>query len=176
VTALKPMGPEFGLFTNIQTRVLDFCRRKGIPLNLVRATGKQLEMKNRFDAVFTINALEHMRDPLFTLDNMAQLASIHWHQHRRQPGGRNVFIDIANDIVLGLEAARQFNQVPQQTYPFVFARVYHRARVRNRRTFRPARCRMITALVGRAHQRNCLNRGAQRTMTSSLRNAGSVKR
>ena len=70
VTALEPMGPEFGFFTNIQTQVLDFCRRKGIPLNLIRATGEQLELKNRFDVAFTINALEHVRDPLFTLDNM----------------------------------------------------------------------------------------------------------
>src|SRR5260221_4307431 len=70
VTALEPMGPEFGFFTELQNQVLDFCRCKGIPLNVMRATGEQLELKERFDVAFTINALEHMRDPLVTLDNM----------------------------------------------------------------------------------------------------------
>jgi SAM-dependent methyltransferase len=72
VTALEPMGPEFGFFTDKQNRMLDFCRRKGITLNLMPAAGEELELKNRFDVAFTINALEHMRDPLLTLDNMLE--------------------------------------------------------------------------------------------------------
>ena len=70
ITALEPLGPEFDFFTDLQSRVLDFCRRKGIPFDVVRATGEQIDILERFDLAFTINALEHMRDPLLTLDNM----------------------------------------------------------------------------------------------------------
>jgi SAM-dependent methyltransferase len=70
VTALEPMGPEFDFFTDLQNCVLDFARRKGLPLELVRARGEQLALREQFDVAFTINALEHMRDPLLTIDNM----------------------------------------------------------------------------------------------------------
>jgi 2-polyprenyl-3-methyl-5-hydroxy-6-metoxy-1,4-benzoquinol methylase len=70
VTAIEPMGPEFDFFTDVQNRMLNFCRRRRIALNLLRTTGEQLQLKNRFDVAFTMNALEHMRDPLLTLDNM----------------------------------------------------------------------------------------------------------
>jgi len=70
ITALEPLGPEFDFFTGLQSRVVDFCRRKGIPFDVVRATGEQIDILERFDLAFTINALEHMRDPLLTLDNM----------------------------------------------------------------------------------------------------------
>jgi SAM-dependent methyltransferase len=70
VTAVEPLGPEFDFFTDLQGRVLEFCRRKAIDLKLVRTTGEQLDLPGRFDVAFTINALEHMRDPLLTIDNM----------------------------------------------------------------------------------------------------------
>jgi SAM-dependent methyltransferase len=70
ITALEPLGPEFDFFTDLQNRVLDFCRSKGIPFDVVRKTGEQLDILERYNVAFTINALEHMRDPLLTLDNM----------------------------------------------------------------------------------------------------------
>jgi SAM-dependent methyltransferase len=70
VTAVEPLGPEFDFLSDLQRRVLEFCRRKEIELKLVRATGEQLDLPGRFDVAFTINALEHMRDPLRTIDNM----------------------------------------------------------------------------------------------------------
>jgi SAM-dependent methyltransferase len=70
VTAVEPLGPEFDFFTDLQTRVLEFCRRNSITFKLVRATGEQLDLPGRFDVAFTINALEHMHDPLLTIDNM----------------------------------------------------------------------------------------------------------
>ena len=70
VTALEPLGAEFDFFTELQRRVVDFCRRKGISLEVLRKTGEQLDILDRFGVAFTINALEHMRDPLLTLDNM----------------------------------------------------------------------------------------------------------
>lgn len=72
VTAVEPLGPEFDFFTDVQRRVLDFCRDKGIAFNLVRTTGEQLDMPEQFDIAFTFNALEHMRDPMLTLDNMCR--------------------------------------------------------------------------------------------------------
>lgn len=70
VTALEPLGPEFDFFTDLQKRILDFCRNRGIALDVVRKTGEQLDLRERFSVAFTINALEHMHDPLLTLDNM----------------------------------------------------------------------------------------------------------
>jgi SAM-dependent methyltransferase len=70
VTALEPLGPEFDFFADPQRRVLEYCQIKSIALNLIRTTGEQLDLPAKFDIVFTINALEHMRDPLLTIDNM----------------------------------------------------------------------------------------------------------
>ena len=70
VTAVEPLGPEFDFFSDPQRRVLEFCRCKGIELRLVRATGEELDLPGQFDVAFTINALEHMREPLRTIDNM----------------------------------------------------------------------------------------------------------
>jgi SAM-dependent methyltransferase len=70
VTAVEPLGPEFDFFTDLQNRVLEYCRRNSIELKLVRSTAEQLDLPGRFDVAFTINALEHMRDPLLTIDNM----------------------------------------------------------------------------------------------------------
>jgi SAM-dependent methyltransferase len=70
VTAVEPLGPEFDFFTDLQNRVLEFCRRNSIELKLVHSTGEKLDLPGRFDVAFTINALEHMRDPLLTIDNM----------------------------------------------------------------------------------------------------------
>jgi SAM-dependent methyltransferase len=70
VTALEPLGPEFDFYTVLQSRVLEFCRSKSIALNLVRMAGEQLELSEQFDMAFSINALEHMRDPLLTIDKM----------------------------------------------------------------------------------------------------------
>jgi SAM-dependent methyltransferase len=70
VTAVEPLGPEFDFFTDLQNRVLEFCRRNSIQLKLVHSTAEELDLPGRFDVAFTINALEHMRDPLLTIDNM----------------------------------------------------------------------------------------------------------
>jgi SAM-dependent methyltransferase len=70
VTAIEPLGPEFDFFTDLQNRVLEFCRRNSIQLKLVHSTAEELDLPGRFDVAFTINALEHMRDPLLTIDNM----------------------------------------------------------------------------------------------------------
>jgi SAM-dependent methyltransferase len=70
VTAVDPLGTEFDFFTDLQDRVLEHCREKGIPLNVIRTTGEQLDLPEQFDLAFTVNSLEHMSAPLQTLDNM----------------------------------------------------------------------------------------------------------
>ncbi len=70
VTAVEPLGPEFGFFAELQERVLEYCQLKKIPLTIVRATGEQFNPQAEFDIAFTINALEHMRNPILTIDNM----------------------------------------------------------------------------------------------------------
>lgn len=70
VTAVEPLGPEFDFLCELQRGVLEFCQTEGIELKLVRTTGEELNFPEQFDVAFTINALEHMRDPLRTIDNM----------------------------------------------------------------------------------------------------------
>jgi SAM-dependent methyltransferase len=70
VTAVEPLGPEFDFFLELQRRVIEFCQREDIELKVVRVTGEELNLPGQFDVAFTINALEHMRDPLRTVDNM----------------------------------------------------------------------------------------------------------
>jgi SAM-dependent methyltransferase len=72
VTALEPLGPEFDFFADLQRRVVDFCQWRAIPFKVVQSTGERLDLPGRFDLAFTINALEHMRDPLLTIDNMCR--------------------------------------------------------------------------------------------------------
>jgi SAM-dependent methyltransferase len=70
VTALEPLGPEFDFFFELQKNVLDFCRSRGIQLNVLRMTGEQLDLRDQFSVAFTINALEHMQNPLLAVDNI----------------------------------------------------------------------------------------------------------
>jgi SAM-dependent methyltransferase len=70
VTAVEPLGPEFDFFAELQARVLAFCARQSIDLKLIRALAEQLDRPGQFDVAFTINALEHMHDPLLAIDNM----------------------------------------------------------------------------------------------------------
>jgi len=78
ITAVEPLGTEFAFFADLQNHVLDVCRTNGFPLRLIRTTGEQLDLPEQFDLAFTINALEHVRDPLLTIDNM---------YHSLKPGG-----------------------------------------------------------------------------------------
>jgi SAM-dependent methyltransferase len=70
ITAVEPLESGFAFLTDLQNQVLDVCRNNRFPLELVRATGEQLHLREQFDVAFTINALEHMRDPLLAIDNM----------------------------------------------------------------------------------------------------------
>jgi SAM-dependent methyltransferase len=70
VTVVEPLGYEFDFFADLQNRVLDFCRDKSIALNMVRITGEELNLIEQFDMAFTINALEHMKDPLLAIDKL----------------------------------------------------------------------------------------------------------
>lgn len=70
VTAVEPLQSEFDYFADMQATVQEFSRQRGFDLRLIRATGENFHAPGQFDIAFTINALEHMPDPLATLDNM----------------------------------------------------------------------------------------------------------
>ena len=72
VTSVEPLGSEFDFFSDLHHRVLDHCRRRAIPISIVRGKGEALNLPAQFDLAFTINALEHMQDPLRTIDNMCE--------------------------------------------------------------------------------------------------------
>lgn len=70
VTALEPMGDEFRFFSDLQRKMIEHCERNGFPLTLRRSPGEQLDKPGQFDFAYTINALEHMREPLAVIDRM----------------------------------------------------------------------------------------------------------
>jgi SAM-dependent methyltransferase len=79
VTVVEPLGPEFDFFADRQSRVLDFAKTKALRLSVQRISGEALEACDQFHLAFTINALEHMRDPWRVIDNMYRSV---------KPGGR----------------------------------------------------------------------------------------
>jgi SAM-dependent methyltransferase len=70
VSAVEPLGSEFDFMADIQKSVLQHCDARGAQLDVVRMTGEQIAISDRYDLAFSINALEHMRDPLQVIDNM----------------------------------------------------------------------------------------------------------
>jgi SAM-dependent methyltransferase len=72
VTALEPLTPDFSWFQALQTEVLAYCSREGITFEQVKTLAEEYVAPGRYDLVFTIHVLEHMRDPLRALENMYQ--------------------------------------------------------------------------------------------------------
>ncbi len=72
VTALEPLTPDFSWFQALQTEVLAYCSREGIKFERVESMAEEYVTPGRYDLIFTIHVLEHMRDPLHALENMYQ--------------------------------------------------------------------------------------------------------
>jgi 2-polyprenyl-3-methyl-5-hydroxy-6-metoxy-1,4-benzoquinol methylase len=72
VTALEPLTPDFSWFGALQKEVLAYCIRAGITFEHVESVAERYSAPDRYDFIFTIHVLEHMRDPLRALDNMYQ--------------------------------------------------------------------------------------------------------
>jgi 2-polyprenyl-3-methyl-5-hydroxy-6-metoxy-1,4-benzoquinol methylase len=72
VTALEPLTPDFSWFGALQTQVLAYCAHEGITFERVNSVAEEYITPARYDVIFTIHVLEHMRDPLRALENMYQ--------------------------------------------------------------------------------------------------------
>src|SRR5262249_60097492 len=53
VTAAQPLGPGFDFFSDLQNRVLAFCRCNSIEMKIIYSTGWQLDLSGRFDLAVT---------------------------------------------------------------------------------------------------------------------------
>ena len=78
VTALEPLTPDFSWFEALQMQVLAHCAREEITFERVDSVAEEYNTPGRYDVIFTIHVLEHMRDPLRALENM--------YQSLKQPG------------------------------------------------------------------------------------------
>jgi SAM-dependent methyltransferase len=78
VTALEPLRSGFDWFAALQADVLAHCARNSIEIERVETVGEEYVAPERYDLIFTIHVLEHMRDPLRALVNM--------HRSLAQPG------------------------------------------------------------------------------------------
>ena len=72
VTALEPLTPDFSWFEALQMDVLAHCAREGIKFERVDSVAEVYITPGRYDVIFTIHVLEHMRNPLRALENMYQ--------------------------------------------------------------------------------------------------------
>jgi SAM-dependent methyltransferase len=79
VTALEPMSEEFEFFEDLARPMRDAAARAGASLRLVQQSVDQFDAVDMFDVVFSINALEHMANPLGAMDIMYRAV---------RPGGR----------------------------------------------------------------------------------------
>jgi len=70
MAAVEPLGPGFGFYTGLQNHVLDICRKMGSDVHVIREPAEQISARERYDFSYTINALEHMRDPYLAVDAM----------------------------------------------------------------------------------------------------------
>jgi 2-polyprenyl-3-methyl-5-hydroxy-6-metoxy-1,4-benzoquinol methylase len=70
VTALEPLTPDFSWFEPLQMEVLAYCAREGVRFERVDSLAEEYITPGRYDVIFTIHVLEHMKDPLRALENM----------------------------------------------------------------------------------------------------------
>jgi 2-polyprenyl-3-methyl-5-hydroxy-6-metoxy-1,4-benzoquinol methylase len=77
VTALEPLTPDFSWFAALQSDVTGFCAQQGIALERIDAMAEDYVAPERYDVIFTIHVLEHMRDPLRALGNMHRSLAEH---------------------------------------------------------------------------------------------------
>jgi SAM-dependent methyltransferase len=70
VSAVEPLGPGFGFYTDLQNHVLELCRKAGCNVHVIREIAEQINVHEAYDFSYTFNALEHMRNPLQALDAM----------------------------------------------------------------------------------------------------------
>jgi 2-polyprenyl-3-methyl-5-hydroxy-6-metoxy-1,4-benzoquinol methylase len=70
VTALEPLTPDFSWFSALQSQVLAYCKSASIQFERVAEVAETYVAPSRFDFIFTIHVLEHMRDPWLALENM----------------------------------------------------------------------------------------------------------
>ncbi|MBV9978373.1 MAG: class I SAM-dependent methyltransferase [Hyphomicrobiales bacterium] len=70
VTALEPLSKDFSWFAALQSEVLGFCLRHNIVFDRTTSFAEHFVASGKFDLIFSVHVLEHMRDPLRALDNM----------------------------------------------------------------------------------------------------------
>jgi 2-polyprenyl-3-methyl-5-hydroxy-6-metoxy-1,4-benzoquinol methylase len=70
VTALEPLTADFSWFDSLQADVFAYCARQGISFERVETMAEDYVAPARYDVIFSIHVLEHVRDPLQVLDNM----------------------------------------------------------------------------------------------------------
>lgn len=72
VTALEPLTSDFRWFDALQRDVLAYCAREGIAFERIDGLAEEYVAPARYDLIFSIHVLEHMRDPERALQNMYQ--------------------------------------------------------------------------------------------------------
>lgn len=72
ITALEPLTADFQWFDAIQRDVLAYCAQEGIAFERVDGLAEEYVAPARYDLIFSIHVLEHMRDPRRALKNMYQ--------------------------------------------------------------------------------------------------------
>jgi SAM-dependent methyltransferase len=70
ITAVEPALDHFEAFIELQHRMIDAVEEAGARLRVVRVPIEQFVSDETYDVVFTVNALEHMPDPLRAIDVM----------------------------------------------------------------------------------------------------------
>jgi SAM-dependent methyltransferase len=73
ITTVEPVGEGFNGITFIMQVFLDIARKENLTLNLVDYPIEDCSFDKRFDFVFSINVMEHLRDPYAVLLQLTQI-------------------------------------------------------------------------------------------------------
>lgn len=70
ITALEPVSGGFELFSSIQQTVLEYCKLNNINFNIIDSNAEDFISSEKFDFIFSINVLEHIKEPFMAIDKM----------------------------------------------------------------------------------------------------------
>jgi len=117
VTALEPLSKDFNWFAKLQNDVLGFCREHNIVFERTTALAEDFVAPEKFDLIFSVHVLEHMRDPIRALDNMYQSL---------RPNGQIVTVcpnyDVPFEPHLGIFLIGRSKALNARLYPVAVAR------------------------------------------------------
>lgn len=73
VTAIEPSAPGFGVMRDLQNHIMHFFHTESMKLKFIDQAIEEYNSNKKFNYIFSINVLEHMKDPILGLTRTRKL-------------------------------------------------------------------------------------------------------